>query len=130
MTEDQVKFENWAIVELFGHSKAVGFVTAVYFGTACLFRVDTPALPERDVELKTAGYVDGIWVPAGSIVRRAAVLGRSKLVGPSAIFGLNPCDEETAMRAIEELFSPPLKLLKLADPLSIAAGHHDEDEEY
>ena len=41
----QSRFEGWAIVEMFGHQREAGFVTTESFGPACLFRVDTPALP-------------------------------------------------------------------------------------
>ena len=34
MSEPTKHFERWAVVELFGHGKAIGFVTTEYFGVA------------------------------------------------------------------------------------------------
>lgn len=35
METPQNHLETWAIVELMGHQKEVGFVTTQYYGTAC-----------------------------------------------------------------------------------------------
>jgi hypothetical protein len=121
--ETQNKFEGWAVVELFGHAKAIGFVTTECYGQAVLFRVDTPELPEREFILDrpavTNSWIvsDGRvlnagWTPAGSKVRRAAVPGASRLVGPAAIYSIVPCTEETAREAIDKLIERPLILLE------------------
>lgn len=52
MEEQQAKFEGWAVVEIMGHQKEIGYVTTQYFGPAGLFRVDRPELPEREFELR------------------------------------------------------------------------------
>lgn len=140
MTEQQqAKFEGWAVVEMMGHQREVGYVTTEVFGAACLFRVDTPALPERDYELKRPEWIlaqDGEqkYCPAGSKVRRQAVPAKSRLVGPPAIYAITPCTEESAMRAIEELIRRPVILLELppqqpqlaAAPEAAAEAAHDE----
>jgi hypothetical protein len=116
----QAAFEGWAIVELFGHAKEIGFVTTQYFGSACLFQIDVPPLPEREIILDRVQYIQhdnegGIhWTPAGSKVKRLASPGRSPLVGPSAIYKLTPCTQETAMLALEEFCPRPMVLLELA----------------
>ena len=114
--ETPATFEGWAIIELFGHQREVGFVTSVYFGTACLFRIDVPEMPARDFELKRPEYVNDEWIQAGAKVRREAFPARSRLVGPSAIYALNPCTEESARIALEEL--APRKLILLEVPKS------------
>lgn len=126
--QQQTKFEGWAVVELFGHNRAIGFVTTEYFGPAALFRIDTPALPEREFVLTRPCYTsdgDGSreWTNAGAKVRRGAVPGSSQLIGPSSIYRITPCTEETARAAIEELIERPLILLEpppKTQPLQVA----------
>ena len=128
-------FEGWAVVELFGHAKAIGFVTTQTFGQAVLFRVDTPELPEREFVLDRPAYTDANgegsrWTPAGSKVRRRAVPAATRLVGPGAIYSIVPCDEATAREAIEKLIERPLILLALAKVSEVAQlpGEVEQDE--
>jgi hypothetical protein len=111
--EQPTQFEGWAIVELFGHQREIGYVKTRYFGTACLFQVDVPELPERDVVLAQPQYVDGKWAPSGASVRKKAAPARSRMVGPGAIYALNPCTEEVAMRAIEMFSGREIVLLEM-----------------
>lgn len=139
MDQPQAKFEGFAVVEMMGHQREVGFVTTEYYGSACLFRVDVPAMPAREYELKRPEYVVGAdgqantWAPAGSKVRRPATPGKSRLVGVPSIYAITPCTEETAMRAIEDLIKPPLILLELPmkGPSLLVSGqdHPDDDGE-
>lgn len=134
-------FEGWAIVELMGHQREVGYVTTQYFGVACLFRIDSPELPEREYVLRRPEYArndDGTqWAPVGSKVRRRAVPAKSRLVGPPAIYAINPCTEEAARVACEELIRPALILLELPkdrQPVLTIGGEpeaesFDDDEE-
>jgi len=115
MEEGQAKFEGWAVVEMMGHQRVVGFVTTEHYGAAALFRVDTPELPEREFQTKQPGYVDGKWAPAGATVRRPLSPPQTKLVGPGSIYAITPCTEETAMKAIENMMSRPLILLSIPD---------------
>ena len=130
------RFEGWAVVEMFGHAKEVGFVTTETYGTAVLFRVDTPSLPEREFTLESPGYVNGAtWTPAGSKVKRPASPAKTRLIGPGAIYAITPCTEETALRAIEEFTRRPLILLELAKdapqlPGEIADPPEDEEETF
>lgn len=140
MTEPkQAAFEGWAIVEIFGHQKAIGFVTTEAYGSACLFRVDTPELPDREYTLRHPTYVSAPddprtreWVAAGAKVRRLSSGASSQLLGPGAIYRLIPCTEEVAREAIEELIPRPLILLEpapLAEPVKITwPGNEEEDE--
>ncbi len=113
------KFEGWAIVELFGHQREVGFVTTQVFGAAVLFRIDTPELPEREYTLERPEQVkhEGIyrWAGVGSKVKREGIPAKTKLVGPSAIYAMTPCTQQSAFAAIERMISPPLILLELAE---------------
>lgn len=51
-TQSNSTFEGWAVVELFGHQREVGFVTTQVFGAAVLFRIDTPELSDREYTLE------------------------------------------------------------------------------
>lgn len=81
-------------------------MTSQYFGNAAMFQIDIPALPERGVPITTPQYVDTDtgckFAPVGTIVRKAAIEGRSRLVGPGAIYSLNPCTEEVVRQLIDE----------------------------
>lgn len=114
MEQEQKTFDGWAVVELFGHSKAIGYVTTEYYGTACMFRIDTPGLDGRDYELERPEW--GInpddrceyLLPKGTKVKREAVPARSRLVGPGSVFAINPCTEQVALRQIERSEPRPL----------------------
>lgn len=137
MEQPQAKFEGWAVVEMFGHHSEAGYVTTEAYGPTCLFRVDTPALPEREYELPRPEYIqrpDGstFYAPAGTKVKRGGAPARSKLIGPGAIYAMTPCTEEFALRAIEELIRRPLILLSLPEVPQLtssndAAQHDPED---
>jgi len=98
-----------------GHNREIGFVTTEYFGGPALFRIDQPAFPEREYELERPQWVDDRYCPIGTKVRREAILGKTTYVGPSAIFRLTPCDEQTARRAIERMIPSPMKVLSIPE---------------
>ena len=131
------EFQGWAVVEMFGHTKEIGYVTTEAYGAAVLFRCDTPELVEREFTLEAAEYVDGKWTPAGSKVKRPPSPAKSRLIGPGAVYAITPCTEETALQAIENFSRRPLILLELAkgappllpgESLSIGMEEVEEDE--
>jgi hypothetical protein len=121
MTEPKTgTFEGWAVVEMFGHAKEVGFVTTEAYGAAVLFRCDTPELPEREYVLESPEYASEgdkgtRWAPAGAKVKRPASPAKTRLIGPGAIYSITPCTEATARKAIESLLRRPLILLEMPD---------------
>lgn len=127
--ENQSKFEGWAVVEIMGHNKEIGYVTTEYFGGPALFRVDQPSLPEREYELKRPQWLDGQQCPAGTKVQRTELPGKTVWVGPPAIFRMTPCTEETARRAIEELIPVPIKVLSMPEHKQLVAAGSIEDDE-
>ena len=132
--QQQNTFSGWAIVEMMGHRREIGYVTTEHYGAASLFRVDSPEFEEREFELERPQYVEERMVPAGSKVKRQAVPARSCLVGPGSIYALNPCTEETARKAIERSIDRPLILLSVPERVQIPAGDIDaaivgEDED-
>ncbi len=136
MTEPkQAAFEGWAVVELFGHQQEIGFVTTEAYGSAVLFRVDRPELPEREYILERPEYIEYETIPKGSKVKRQALPAKSRLLGPGAIYALNPCTEEMARKAIERNVPRPLVVVELAKVAQLATGGEilpgepDPDEE-
>jgi hypothetical protein len=113
-TQQQSRFDGWAIVDVLGHQRYVGYVTTEAFGQAVLFRIDVPALDERERETKRPGYISGHgYCPAGTKVHEGAVAGYTKLVGSGSIYTITPCDKEAALKAVEDAQPRPLMQITL-----------------
>lgn len=78
----ETKFEIYAIVELFGHSKMSGIVTEQTIGSASFVRIDVP-------ETKTQPKF-------------------TRLVNPSAIYAINPVTEDVMLAMAENISSKPI----------------------
>lgn len=124
--EQTAKFEGWAVIELFGHQRETGYVTTEYFGGTALFRVEVPALPEREVEIDHSSWINDQLVPKGSKVLREAVQGRTRFLGPGSIYALNPCSEEAAHKAIEANSPRSIKVIELAKSRQLLPGETDD----
>jgi hypothetical protein len=125
----QAQFNGWARVEVMGHQTHIGFVRTEAYGSAVLFRVDTPELPAREYILQEPEYVGGKWAPAGTKVERAAVLGCSVLIGAGSIYRIAPCTEQAALAAIERSGRTELKLIELPPEKALAAAE-DASRDY
>lgn len=130
--DTQAKFEGWAVVELFGHSREVGYVTTEHFGSTSMFRIDVPGLPEREYKLEQPQWEGMQLLPAGTVVRREEVQGRTRLVGVGAVYGINPCTEDVAMRQIERTMARAISVVSVPAQRALpetAASVAGEDEE-
>jgi hypothetical protein len=131
----QATFEGWAIVEMMGHRKEIGYVTTQVFGQAVLFRVDTPELPEREFVLTRPEYgcfnenSGQQWCPTGTRVKRAALPARSCLVAAGSLYAMNPCSELTARTAIERNIERPLIILELPVQVAALADPNDDPDD-
>jgi len=118
MNQAQANFEGWAVVEMMGHQREIGFVTTEYFGGAALFRVDSPEIPEREYILERPEHTlhenQYVTLPVGSTVKRTSIPAKSRLVSPAALYAMTPCTEETARKAIEEMVPRSLIVLHIA----------------
>jgi hypothetical protein len=91
----------WALVELFGHQRIVGFLTQQTFGSGVLFRVDVPDL-----------------IKDGKTVR----VGFTRYFGLSAIYSITPVDEDSVRRMLPSIDGTPGE----ARPLSVRSFQDDE----
>ena len=80
---EQKKFEEWCIVELFGHQKIAGFVTEAELGGKSFIRVDVPEVKE-------------------------GIKGFTRLYGPGAIYCINPVTEQIAREAVKRIDTRPI----------------------
>ena len=132
MENGQNHFEGWAIVELFGHQKIAGYVKTEAFGTAAMFRVDVPPLPERERVLERPTYVNGAgYCGAGTKIGEPPIEGFTRLLGVGAIYAINPCSELTVMRMVEELSGGRnIKVLELvADKPQLTSGIDEQEDD-
>jgi hypothetical protein len=102
------KFEQFAIVELFGHQMICGKVSEQVIGGQGFVRVDVPEVDGQD--------------------------GFTKFYGAGAVYAITPCDEKTMMDAARGLRQKPIEVWKLRLPqLTARPDDHEEedgDDEY
>lgn len=97
------KFEQFAIVELFGHQIIAGKVSEQVIGGQGFVRVDVPTTDTQE--------------------------GFTKFYGAGAIYAITPCTEETMLDAVSGLQQKPIELWKLHLPQLNAPRRHGEDED-
>jgi hypothetical protein len=102
ITEPELK--SWALVELFGHQRIVGYLSQQTFGTGVLFRVDVPDMTKDD-----------------KVVRR----GFTRYFGLSAIYSITPVDRAVVMSLLPNIDGTPGD----ARPLSISSFSRDNYDE-
>lgn len=131
--QQQARFDGWAIVDVLGHQRYVGYVTTEAYGSAVLFRIDIPELPERERITKHPGYSGGRYLPAGTTVKEASVPGYTKLVGSGSIYTMTPCTKDAAITALEESQPRPLMSVTLPPESPVGelspAAYDDPDED-
>lgn len=114
MSEQNSEFSGWAKVEMLGRNVEVGFVSTRYFGNVALFQIDVPGVDEREETLERPEYVDDVWTPAGSVVKREAIPSRTSMIGPSTIYRMTPCSEEVAKKSLAERRPRAIAVVRLA----------------
>lgn len=82
------KFEQWAIVELFGHQRIAGRVTEQTIGGCAFVRVDVPAIESTPVDTLGQAF--------------------TKLFGQGAIYSISFVDEAAAKYAAREIRAQPI----------------------
>lgn len=76
----------WALVELFGHQRIVGYLSQQTFGTGVLFRVDVPDLLKN-----------------GDVVRP----GFTRYFGLSSIYSITPVSEQMVREMLPRIDGHP-----------------------
>ena len=99
MENNQV-FEGWAVVELFGHVRELGFVTTLYFGNQAMFQIESPSIPEREVILLDSAVFGNEWLPAKSVVVKSEIAAKSRIVGSGSVYAINPSTEAKVVAEI------------------------------
>jgi hypothetical protein len=127
--EQQASFSGWARVEIMGKQTHIGFVKTEVYGTAVLFRIDTPGLPEREYVLTEPGWASGHWSPAGTKVKRPERPGSTVLIGAGSIYRMIPCTEAAALMAIEQLGRGELQLVDIRKAIAPAIDEEEERDE-
>lgn len=90
----QEKFEQWCLVELFGHSRIAGLVTEQSIGGQSFVRVDVPAT-------STSG-------------------GFTRLFGAAAIYAMNPIAEDIVRGLAEQIQAKPITAWDLPEKMRTA----------
>lgn len=122
METTSAKFEGWALVELFGHGREAGFVTTQYFGDKAMFQVDVPEIEEREETLSSPKWDGSRLLPAGSVISRAAIPGRTRLVNPGAVYAMNPATEAAVRAAVSSSERREIKVISLPDSAQLEDG--------
>jgi hypothetical protein len=90
--EQSPELKSWALVELFGHQRIVGFLSQQTFGTGVLFRVDVPDL-----------------VKDGKVVRD----GFTRYFGISSIYSITPISEQAVRELLPHVDGTPARPMSL-----------------
>lgn len=130
MNSENERFEGWALLELYGHSREAGFVTTVYFGTAAMFRVDVPEIPARQETAERPRWLDGKLCPIGTVVEAAAIPGRTRYLGPGAIYAMNPASEDAVRTAVARMVDREVKIISIPPQTERMLDNPSDQEDF
>lgn len=94
------ELKSWALVELFGHQRIVGYLSQQTFGTGVLFRVDVPDL-----------------LKDGKVVRE----GFTRYFGLSSIYSITPVSESVVRELLPSIDGAPTR------PMSLRSYSKEDD---
>lgn len=101
--EPDTKFESWAIVDLFGHTRRAGKVSEQTIGGCSFVRIDVPGeTPEAFT---------------------------TELYGNGAIYGIRIVSEEVARLAAQDCKAEPISMWSLPSPVRDALRAHQNQLE-
>lgn len=103
----QVTAQQWAIVELFGHSRIAGAVSEQSFGGSTFVRIDVPELHTTSREFDRASEQ---WVDKPRSIQQ-----HTRSFGSGAIYSINWCDEPTARAAAAAIRHEPISTYTLRE---------------
>lgn len=99
--------QQWAIVELFGHSRIAGAVSEQSFGGSTFVRIDVPELhtTSREFDRTSEQWVD----------KPRSIQQHTRSFGSGAIYSINWCDEPTARAAAAAIRHEPISTYTLRE---------------
>lgn len=125
--ESTAKFEGWCLIELFGHQREAGYVTTQYFGDKAMFQVDVPEIPEHQETLQAPKWAERGLLPAGSVISREAIPGRTRLINPGAVYAMNPATEIAVRAAIAQSERRDIKVISMPGVAQLETGAVEEE---
>lgn len=87
---EKTNFEGWALVELFGHQKIVGWATEATIAGGSFLRVDVPKADKSGADF-------------------------TRYYGAAAIYSLSPVSEEIVMRLVASYQQRPVSPYELSE---------------
>ena len=102
-TPPSQELKSWALVELFGHQRIVGYLSQQSFGTGVLFRVDVPDLTSSGKSIR-AGF--------------------TRYFGLSAIYSITPISEEMVRQLLPSIDGTP------GEARALTSRSYSREEEY
>ena len=90
MSETAERFAQWAIVEIMGHQKFIGFTTEEALAGTNMLRVDVPAVEADDDHPAVPAY--------------------TKYFGGGSVYSITPITEELAQIAIKRYRKKPIEI--------------------
>lgn len=103
MEAKQAQQDQFAIVELFGHTRIAGRISEQTFGGAALVRIDVPEVQ----------YKDRTW--PGEQEQVYTIPAHTRSFSAGAIFAINWCDEAAAKLAAMHIRHRPIEPYQLQD---------------
>jgi hypothetical protein len=107
---EEQKTDQWAICELFGHSRIAGRISEQVFGGAALVRVDVPELTYTEQRY-------------GQPERTVTIPAHTRSFGGAAIYSINWTDEAGAKIAAQSIKHRPIQPYGLEDTLREMSDH-------
>lgn len=95
-------FNEWALVELFGHNKIVGKVSEATLAGGAFLRVDVPAIAENKAY--------------------------TRFYGPGAIYSISPVSEEIAMGMPAQYRNEPVSRFEFPQIAAKAGGNSEYED--
>lgn len=120
--QSQQKFEQWCIVELFGHTKLAGLVSEQSLGGAMFVRVD---VPEVQREASSTKIVDGRYKEEKYTETIASF---TRFFGANAIYSITPTSEAIARAMAQRIATRPVAAFELPQLQALNAPDEHEDQ--
>ncbi len=118
--EQQVKFEQWCIVELYGRNRIVGLVSEKTIGGMAFIRVDVPEVV-RDAERYENGE---------RLKYQETIPAFTKFFGQGAIYAMTPVSEEIGRAMAKQRADRPISAFELPKLKELESPSKDDDEDF